>query len=62
MLIHPVPDLEDLAGSLSKKTTLERLLKVTQTAVREAAKLPSPSIVCHDADTDSFAPPQRPAE
>jgi len=28
MLIRPVPNLEELGGSLSKKTTLERLLKV----------------------------------
>lgn len=30
MLIRPVPELEDLAGSLSKKTTLKRLLKVLE--------------------------------
>lgn len=30
MLIRPMPNLEDLAGSLSKKTTLERLLKVLE--------------------------------
>lgn len=30
MLILPVPRLEDQAGSLSKKTTLERVLKVLE--------------------------------
>lgn len=30
MLIRPVPRLEDLGGFLSKKTTLERLLKVLE--------------------------------
>ena len=30
LLIRPVPSLEDLGGSLSKKTTLERLLKVLE--------------------------------
>ena len=30
LLIRPVPVLEDLGGSLSNKTTLERLLKVLQ--------------------------------
>lgn len=35
MLIRPVPKLEDLGGSLSKKTTLERLLKVLEES-REA--------------------------
>ncbi len=30
LLIRPVPRLEDLGGSLSKKTTLERLLKVLE--------------------------------
>src|SRR2546427_11249958 len=30
LLIRPVPSLEDLGGSLSKKTTLERLLKALE--------------------------------
>ena len=35
MVIRPVPNLEDLGGSLSKKTTLERLLKILEES-REA--------------------------
>lgn len=35
MLIRPIPDLEDLGGFLSKKTTLERLLKTLEES-REA--------------------------
>jgi AbrB family looped-hinge helix DNA binding protein len=35
MVIRPVPKLEDLGGSLSKKTTLESLLKALEES-REA--------------------------
>lgn len=36
--------------------SLERLFRTTQAAVREAARLPSPSLVCHEPVTDTFVP------
>ncbi len=36
--------------------SIERLLKATQAAIREAAKLPSPALVTHEPTTDTFVP------